>query len=78
MMFPRRIGESIDCPTCGPASRHEKEGTTHEMQFLMTFFTLGLWAPVWIVCTVMERRRPFRCVTDSQTRIEEFETPIAT
>lgn len=61
LLFPIVKSAVRQCPTCGRPTTHEKVGTQHALHFMVMFFTFFLWTPVWVLCALLERARPFRC-----------------
>lgn len=53
----------LPCGKCGMSTTHRRREVLHEGHFLVMFFTMFLWTPVWIVMTLLGRMRPFRCAT---------------
>jgi hypothetical protein len=49
----------LHCAACGKQTLHRQETPNHILHFLITFFTCGLWAIVWLVDS--GKQRPWRC-----------------
>jgi hypothetical protein len=49
------------CKTCDKQALVRRQKANHILHFLITFFTCGAWALVWII--VAGKRRDFLCST---------------
>jgi len=59
--------EPLFCRHCGFVRPFRRPGAQHHQHLLATVFTLGLWSIGWLIATVRESQRPWRC-TICQTR----------
>ena len=40
------------CPDCGRNVLIRRPGTNHVLHLLLSCLTLGLWLPVWLLCSI--------------------------
>lgn len=69
-----RSFESFFCERCGFVRHFTKRKVDHKFHFAATVFTYGLWGVPWIVLTIDEARRPWRCYICGSRYIPNPET----
>ena len=57
------------CPQCRRVVLGRRDKPNHILHFLITFFTCGLWAIVWIYLGIFAESKPFRCPTCGTTGV---------
>lgn len=49
------------CPTCEKKVLALKTPTNHILHFILSFLSLGLWTPIWILAALGGSLSPWRC-----------------
>jgi hypothetical protein len=49
------------CPNCAEVVVCVRPAINHWMHFALTLFTSGIWAVVWLIVFLIDRRKPFMC-----------------
>jgi hypothetical protein len=51
------------CGICAQARPFQKEKINHILHLLLSVFTLGFWAPIWLALIFINLLSPYRCNT---------------
>jgi hypothetical protein len=49
------------CNKCKCNTRHERRRTTELWGFVLTVLTCGLWAPIWVMTSIIDTARGYSC-----------------
>lgn len=59
--YREAVDQRLDARDASPGPQYAREPLTtsqHILHLLLTIFTAGLWAPVWIIRAVQGNKRP--------------------
>lgn len=49
------------CKDCGKKTLHARNRTSELGGCLLTIFTAGLWIPIWLIMSLCDTSKGFRC-----------------